>query len=70
MMQIAETTWLEGIAEVKSQDAPQAKILLLTLFNGHRYAIPMSQIVLDQVRAEIGSVAIFAPGDVPRQNGS
>jgi len=68
--EIAETTWLEGIKEVESKDAPpNTKILLLTLLNGHRYAIPMGPITLDQVRAAIGTVPVFVPSDVPRQNG-
>lgn len=35
-----ETTWLEQIIHIGKNDTPQGPILLITLANGHRYAIP------------------------------
>lgn len=37
----AETTWLENIIHMGHSQSPQGPVLLITLANHHRYAIPL-----------------------------
>lgn len=38
---VAETTWLENIIHMGHSMSPQGPVLLITLANHHRYAIPL-----------------------------
>ena len=58
-IQYAETTWLETIVHVETQQAPNGmKILLYTLSNGHRYAIPLAGEILRATQRAVSPVAI------------
>ena len=58
-VQVVETTWLEGIIHVDCQPAPNGgRVLLYTLGNGHRYAIPLVGPLLDHTRRLISPVAV------------
>lgn len=63
-----ETTWLEQIIHVGQNDQPQGPVLLITLANGHRYAIPL----FGEVRQAVHRIAspFTVASRVPPVNGS
>lgn len=66
---VAETTWLEGIISVESQIAPDGmKVLLYTLMNGHRYAIPLPTEVLRATQKIVSPVTIVGMDALPPNN--
>jgi hypothetical protein len=65
---IAETTWLEDVRHIQGQPMPdgQGRIILLTLANGHRYAIPLTGQVLRAVQQIVSPVTVA--GSMPPNN--
>lgn len=65
---VVETTWLHQIVEVDKRDSEHGPILLITMINGHQYAIPL---INPQVRQRVYQIAspLTIASDVPR-NGS
>jgi hypothetical protein len=57
---IVETTWLEDITYVEAQPMPgdSGRILLFTLSNGHRYAIPLSGVALQATQRAVSPVIV------------
>lgn len=56
---VAETTWLENITHIDSRDLGGGKkTLLLTLANGHRYAIPIIGQSGEAIRRAVSPVTI------------
>lgn len=54
----AETTWLENIIHLTHSNSPQGPILLITLANHHRYAIPLYGGMRDYVHRVVSPLVL------------
>lgn len=56
---LSETTWLEGIVHVDSKNMGDgSKTLLITLANGHRYAIPVKGVTGRAIQRAVSPIEI------------
>lgn len=65
--QPAETTWLEGIVQIDAKDTPDGRVLLITLSNNHRYALPMFGPIRHTIHRFASPITIAT--ELPQSNG-